>query len=212
MQFISMKKKLFFIIVTAIAVSITFTACNSKGSQSSSDSGTEENAQSYDLDLLKKQYTQQRIDAALKRNIAVQNTVRPSDASTFGAKKAEVKWRAFEEDLSIDNLIREVGIVTVVHYEKGVEIIKDGTSWYYDGINYEKSNLMHVSAALAILDQPRWEPTYVQFSGTSLYCKFIYPEGHDEEESFFLFAFVLRSVDVNGIGDMLSYPDAIKEY
>lgn len=197
---------------------MTLAACSSGNGKSSLISGAETttvdvDGQSYEVNKdIVARYTDTQISAALRRNAAAQ--ARPTDASSFGAKKAEVKWRAFDYDIRKADFISEVGVVTVVHYEHGLEIIKDGTSWFYDGYQYEKVNIMNVAAAPAILDSPRWEPVDIRFNVSSWILEYTYPEGHagTGSETISLNSFDLKKVNVNGIGDMLSYPDAIKEY
>lgn len=147
-------------IIGAIALVMTFTAC-----LNNSKSYIVVDGKSYSVDkFLLEHYTETHVKQALRRADAQVNVVRPTDASSFGAKKAEVTWYAYEEDLKADLFVNKVGTVTVVHYENGIEIIKDGNTWFYDGFEFREGNMRSITASIAILDRPRWEPTRITFT------------------------------------------------
>lgn len=147
-------------IIGAIALVMTFTAC-----LNNSKSYIVVDGKSYSVDkFLLEHYTETHVKQALKRADAQVNVVRPTDASSFGAKKAEVTWYAYEEDLKADKFVNKVGTVKVVHYENGIEIIKDGNTWFYDGFEFREGNMRSITASIAILDRPRWEPTRITFT------------------------------------------------
>lgn len=167
-------------IIGAIALILTFTAC-----LNSSKSSIVVDGKSYNVDkFLLEHYTETHVKQALKRGDAQINVVRPTDASTFGAKKAEVTWYAYEEDLKADLFVNKVGTVTVVHYENGLEIIKDGNSWFYDGFEFSEPNMWRISASIAILDRTRWEPTRIIFSDTGVDFKYLYMKDYNGWENW----------------------------
>lgn len=180
-----MNKKLFLSIIGAIALVMTFTACSSNSKGSFLNTTTiDVDGKSYSVDKsILEHCTETHVKQALKRADAQKDVVRPTDASTFGAKKAEVEWCAFEEDLKADKFAKKVGTVTVVHYEDGLEIIKDGQSWFYDGFSYREENIRSISASLAILDSPRWEPTKIKFS-EGLDYKYLYLKNYNGWETW----------------------------
>lgn len=200
-----MKKKNFLSIIGAIALVMTFTACLKSGTTT-----VEVDGKSYSVDtFVVAHYTETQVGEALKRAEAQKNIVRPTDASSFGAKKAEVCWVAFDNDLKYGLTIhtRKVGTVFVVHYEKGLEIIKDGQHWFYDGFPWEGEwKMWRTTASIAILDRPRWEPTDILFTDIGVQFEYLYTKNFNEWESW-----IMNSVarDYYGIKDeddiILSY-------
>lgn len=150
-------KKLFLSIFGAIALMITCTACSD-----SKTTWVKVNGKMYSVDtFVVNHLTPEGVERAIIRAEALKDVIRPSDASSFGAKKAEVIWYAFEEDMKADLFVRKAGTVTVVHYESGIEIIKDGKSWFYDGFEYDICNLRYITACIENLERSRWEPAGV---------------------------------------------------
>lgn len=142
------------------------------------------------------QYGEIRVKLALQRDRRYSQENLPVNASNFGPKKAEFNWRAFVYDLrTLNNRLekgelvvsnwKEVGIVTVVHYEKGLEIIKDGQHWYYDGYDYDEDNIHRYSGGLSKLHSPRWEPVKVGDNGWKF--EYDYPKDNNclEIEHFY---------------------------
>ena len=201
-----MKKSIFLSIAAAIVVAMTFGSCNN------STKSVKVGGQSYNVDtFVVAHHLESRVEEALLRDNFMQNKVLPTDASSFGEKKAEVCWRAFVEDVQNWNFVQEVGKVTVVHYENGLEIVKDGRSWFYDGFPYEEANLLHISGGLSILHQPRWEPVELDFIGSGLQFKYIYPQ-NSSSETFYILSQALDNLDINRIGQVLASANAIKRY
>lgn len=193
-----MNKKVLLSIIGAIALVMTFGSCKGNSQSSNSEEGPGK-VDSY----VETHYSEIQVKEALQRDIEVQRVIRPTDASNFGVKKAEVQWRAFEEDMQVRHFVREVGKVTVIHYEHGLEIIKDGQHWFYDGFQYDDHNISSISAGMAILHRPRWEPVCARFSGADLLFEYLYPIGHTSIESSFIAESDLYELGINGIGDII---------
>ncbi len=193
-----MNKKVLLSIIGAIALVMTFGSCKGNSQSSNSEEGPGK-VDSY----VETHYPETQVKKALQRDIEVQRVIRPTDASNFGVKKAEVQWRAFEKDMQVRHFVREVGKVTVIHYEHGLEIIKDGQSWYYDGFEYDEYNISSISAGIAILHRPRWEPVLVRFSGSDLLFEYLYPIGHTSIESFMISESDLYELGINYITDVV---------
>ena len=198
------------LLAVAAVLTLAFGSCSgkSKSPLSMLESSTEKfevDGQSFDVDTaIANHYIEDRIIGALKRKIAQKNKVLPTDASTFGKKIGEVHWRAFEDDMKDENLVREVGEVTVVHYEKGLEIIKDGKSWFYDVYKYDKAHqFIHITAGISILDRERWEPVYLSTTLNNCYMfEYMYPEDCYGVEFYSFIPSMLRTINVNNISDM----------
>ena len=186
-------------IIGAIALVMTFTACSNNSKSSIVVDGK---SYSVDKDILEHN-TETHVKQALKRADAQINVVRPTDASTFGAKKAEVKWRAFEYDLKADNFTKEVGTVTVIHYENGLEIIKDGNSWFYDGFEFEEWKMWRITASIAILDKPRWEPTDITFTDCGVEFEYLYLKNYNGWERWIMVSFAREKFGIKDEDDMI---------
>lgn len=199
-----MDKKLILSIVVAIASTMTFSSCNGNSKSSNSGEGPGK-VDSY----AETHYSESQIKEAIQRDIDVQNFIRPTDASSFGEKKAEVKWRAFEKDMKEKIFVKEKGEVIIIHYEHGLEIIKDGQHWFYDGFEYDDYNISSISAGIAILHRPRWEPVCARFSGADLLFEYLYPIGHKTIETFFIAETILEILNINRIGDIIL---SVKKY
>lgn len=171
-----MRKNVFLIIIGTIALVFELSSCNFATKRMNVD------GVSQDIDtFVINHYHKNRIEKALQRDAAMNNVVFPTDARYLGVKKAEVTWRAFDEDFH--HIYRDLGVVTVVHYEHGLEIKKDGQSWYYDGIEYNEDNLTDISAALSILHRPQWEPALIGYKFNHYTYEFLYPLGNTVSET-----------------------------
>lgn len=179
---------------------MTFSSCSNNSKSSIVVDG-----KSYSVDkFLLEHYTETHVKEALKRADAQVNVVRPTDASSFGAKKAEVTWYAYEEDLKADLFVKKVGTVTVVHYEKGIEIIKDGNSWFYDGFEFREWNMWSITASIAILDRPRWEPTRIKFT-EGVDFKYLYMKDYNGlSESWGMTSIAREKLGIKDKDDMIS--------
>ena len=193
-----MKKNLFLSIIGAIALVMTFGSCKGNSQSSNSEEGPGK-VDSY----VETHYPETQVKKALQRDIEVQRVIRPTDASNFGVKKAEVKWRALEKDMEAENFVKEEGEVVIIHYEHGLEIIKDGQHWFYDGFQYDDHNISSISAGMAILHRPRWEPVCARFSGADLLFEYLYPVGHANIERFIISESKLYKVNINRISDII---------
>ena len=146
-------------------------------------------------------YSKIRINQAIERNDYVQSVNRPSNSSSFGNKKAEVRWRVFSEDQKASRLYKIEGEATVVHYEHGIEIIKDGNSWFYDGFEYNEDNLTDISAAKSIFNE--WEPVKIGYNGSDLAYTFLYPRHYHGFEEYFIMQSDLKDIHINLYTDAL---------
>jgi hypothetical protein len=201
-----MKKTILLNIAATITLAMILSSCNR------STKSVTVNGKSYEVDtFVVNHYDEIRIQDALKRDAFVQQIIRPTNSSSFGQKKAEVHWRAFDENTKSLDFAEEVGEVTVVHYEHGLEIIKDGQSWYYDGFEYDDYNLLLISAGMAILHRPRWEPVKIDFP-SALRGRYLYPTNQEWDEYFSVYNYVLYKWNINRISDALVYPNPIKKY
>ena len=201
-----MSKKLFLSIVGAIVLAMTFTACSTNNGKGSFLNTTtiDVDGKSYSVDKsILEHYTETHVKQALKRADVQKDIMRPADASTFGAKKAEVEWCAFEEDLKADKFAKKVGTVTVVHYEDGLEIIKDGQSWFYDGFSYREENIRSISASLAILDSPRWEPAKIKLTDLGVEYEYLYLKNYNGWERWIMVSYAREYFGIRDKDDII---------
>lgn len=142
-------------------------------------------------------YYKHQIQKAIDREDVVSKVVRPTDASSFGKKKAKVVNRAFNAN------VEECGTVTIIFYEKGLEIVKDGQSWFYDGENlienplrdsYEYGKrypdihyIRDFGAAESVLHPGIWEPILKNYLITNDWeCKYAYTGEYTGNDSFYI--------------------------
>lgn len=153
--------------------------------------------------------TMQQIHGALLREAYLGDVQRPVDASSFGKKTAELEWRAFKnptKDESNPGSLKltpiPAGTVTVIHYERGLEVKKDGKSWFYsadwlyegnkfgdtpqDVFNFwekEERTEPQISAVESILHPGVWEPATVFISDIVEEITFVlrYGSGYPEK-------------------------------
>lgn len=151
-----------------------------------------------------KHYNKVYIDGALVREAYICKTTKPLSASSFGKKKAEQVWRAIRINAS------EVGTVTVVYYEKGVEIIKDGQHWFYDGFQFTERYLRILSASESVLHPGVWEPVYaeIDYQGTFTFT-FAYTGGCPDKEFIAFFDYQRQDLGITKIKDLII---STKEY
>lgn len=104
-------------------------------------------------------FTEKDIKIAWRRykHLRDNNIKPPTDASEFGLKLFELYWKA------VDRNFEAIGLVTVVHYERGVEVIKDGKSWFYDFKNFVmvSPRLFEFYAMESVMHPGVWEPVVV---------------------------------------------------
>lgn len=202
-----MKKTLFLSIIGAIAIVMNFISCN----QAKKNLVVNGITNSVDTFVVN-HYSEHRIEGAISRDVATRDIIFPTDASSFGQKKAEVRWRAFDEDMQAVGHVREVGKVIVVHYEHGLEIIKDGQSWFYDGFEYDEDNLIDITAGISVLHRPRWEPVTFSYKGSLLVFEYSYPIQCQGQEWFSIGEDMRYDLNISNRGDVLDNPHAIKKY
>ncbi len=193
-----MKKLLYFAgLVMAAAVVWVLQSCSGKSPSSTGSAGDE----TVEITIMDGHYTVnrytaetysgiQQIRGALMREQNLEGVAQPTDASTFGKKTAEFEWKAFKNptkdknDRSVlDKTPVSAGTVKVIHYEKGIEVVKDGKSWFYDAAHLYSANNIgdtpeeiftfwaqkerqdpKISASESILHPGVWEPVVVSFS------------------------------------------------
>lgn len=132
-------------------------------------------------------FTESDIKLAWDRyNYLQENNIKPpKDASEFGLKLFELYWKA------VDRNCKVIGLVTVVHYEKGVEVVKDGKSWFYDFKNFVmvSPRRFEFYAMESVMQPGVWEPVV---AGTDVISG----------KNFFVFDYSYTGI-VNGeIGEM----------
>ncbi len=192
-----MNKKLFFSLIGAIALVMALGSCNGKTKLV--------NANGYACEVdtfVLNHYSDFRIKQAIERDNYVQSVTLPTNAGSFGQKKAEARWRVFDEDQKAPRRYKVEGEATVNHYEHGLEIVKDGTSWFYDGFEYNEDNLTDISAGRSILHN-RWEPVKIGYNGSDLAYRFLYPRNYHGYEEFFIMASDLKDLKISTTTDAL---------
>ncbi|MBR2457669.1 MAG: hypothetical protein IKB31_11100 [Bacteroidaceae bacterium] len=103
-------------------------------------------------------FTLDDIERALDRESVVKNLKRPKNASDFGKKKYEIEWKA------LDRQLNQHGTVLVIHYEKGIEVNKDGKAWFYDFDKFKcvEPEYIDFIAVESVMHPGVWEPASVE--------------------------------------------------
>jgi len=111
-------------------------------------------------------------------------------------------WKAFTPEKKFD------GEVTVIYYEKGVEIVKNGKSWYYDyaHMSYIGEKIL-ITGTASVLYPGVWEPAVVSFA-QGLYSReieywYIYDCGYKDRETFYMFDFQQEKLGIKRLSDLI---------
>lgn len=202
-----MKKLL---LVTGLVMAAVLIACGNAGATSptttSGDGSTKIvkiNGKSVEVDAYTAEnFTPTKIGEAIAREKFTSQLPKIASAAAFGKKRAEVIWRAIVPHIFTTDL----GTVCVTYYDKGVQITKDGKSWFYGNINYEGlSTLYHVAATESVLHRGVWEPVYVETaSGNNpdFRYHFLHKGKCKEDHWVLLLAFDREEFGINSISDL----------
>ena len=141
------------------------------------------------------------INEALKRDKYVQKVTKPSSAKDFGRRLSEITWKAVKPDKKV------AGEVTILLYERGLEVVKDGKSWFYDfaNISYDGDKNL-ITATESILYPGVWEPAAVSINtagGDDIQYWYIYDCGCEEKERFYLSKYDRRKLQIKTIPDLI---------
>ena len=150
-------------------------------------------------------YDEGEIAEALVREKFTSKLPKIANASSFGKKKAEVVWRTFAPHNEVGTMLMEYGQATVVHYEKGIEINRDGKSWYYGDISYDgASSIFHITAVESVLHPGIWEPARAElaFGGSDLEFHFLYKGDCREDHWILFYDFQQKKYGINSNADM----------
>jgi hypothetical protein len=147
-------------------------------------------------------YGENKIYDALQRDEFVKKVSKPKDAKNFGKKLSLTIWKAFTPEDIFD------GEVSVVYYEKGVEIVKNGKSWYYDYAHMSyigEKNL--ITGTASVLYPGVWEPAVVSFA-QGLYSReieywYIYDCGYKDRETFYMFDLQQEKLGIKRLSDLI---------
>ena len=138
---------------------------------------------SYQLDAdVAEKYSTYYLEKALKREEYIKNLKEPTNASSFGRKLQEEVWVVFHSDTQ-----KEIaGRATVILYEKGIEISKDGKTWYYSLDHCrDLPKFFNLSAMESRLHPGVWEPAFVEADPTgTLTYRNIYTNKASVRETF----------------------------
>lgn len=125
------------------------------------------------------------VEAAIQRRPYLEKIKQPTSAASFGKKMKETVWRAFRyERKGIFFEMFEAGKVTVICYQKGIEVIYNGQSWFYEQKYFTEHMLVEdyydttITASESILHPGVWEPAHAEVSiGNDIYMEYIYDGG-----------------------------------
>ncbi len=146
-------------------------------------------------------YGEKKIYKAMQRDEYVKKVSKPKSTAGFGRKLSRTVWKAYApRDIFI-------GEVIVTCYEKGVEVNKDGKSWFYDfaHMSYKKDKAL-ISATESVLYPGVWEPVAVSVNkvgSPGFKFLYIYDCGSPETEEFYMFGYEQKKFNTYKIEDLI---------
>ncbi len=146
-------------------------------------------------------YGEKKIYKAMQRDEYVKKVPKPKNAQNFGKKMSKTIWKAYAPR----NIF--IGEVVVICYEKGVEVNKDGNSWFYDfdHMSYEGDKAA-ITATESVLHPGVWEPAAVTINtvgGSDLKFQYLYDCGCPEEESFYMFGYEQKKFNTYKVENLI---------
>lgn len=185
------------VLLAGLVMAAAVCSCTSKGKTSLEINGKTVRVDTFTAN----HYTKFEIGAALARDSVVRKVKKPTSAADFGKKKYAIEWKAVNHKLEAN------GTVTVIHYEKGVEIVKDGKSWFYDFANFRDDDCQNGcwSAAESVLYPGVWEPTGIIVSSIAknLIFSYMYTCKSDKYEVFGFFPYEYEEKNISSIEDLI---------
>lgn len=146
-------------------------------------------------------YGEKKIYKAMQRDEYVKKVSKPKSAKEFGKKLSQTVWKAYAPRGIM------IGEVVVVCYEKGVEVDKDGKSWFYDFAHMSyKGDKAAISATESVLHPGVWEPVGVSINtvgGSDIEFQYLYDCGCPEEEVFYMFDYKQKKFNTYKIQDLI---------
>jgi len=146
-------------------------------------------------------YGEKKIYKAMQRDEYVKKVSKPKSAAGFGKKLSQTVWKAYAPR----NIF--IGEVVVTYYEKGVEVDKDGNSWFYDFAHMSyQGDKAAITATESVLHPGVWEPAVVSIStigGSDIKFQYLYDCGCPETEIFYMFDYEQKKFNTYKIQDLI---------
>lgn len=185
-------RKMLFLLACLVMVSVM--ACSSSDRKKTAEVwGEKVRVDTFSLS----HYHPRTIHIALERDKYVSKVSKPKSASSFGKKLSETVWKAVMEDKTF------AGEITIVRYEKGLEVIKDGQSWFYDFEHMSCGSKALFSAAEVILSPGEWEPVVVSQSDQDICFRYAYDCGWPDTQEFYMWDYEQKKFGIKGIDDLI---------
>ena len=148
-----------------------------------------------------KNYGEKKIYKAMQRDEYVKKVSKPKSAAGFGKKLSQTVWKAYAPR----NIF--IGEVVVTYYEKGVEVNKDGKSWFYDFAHMSyQGDKAAITATESVLHPGVWEPAVVTINtvgSQGFKFQYIYDCGCPETEIFYMFDYKQKEFNTYKIEDLI---------
>lgn len=203
-------KKILVLMGMVMASIALMSSCSSKPNSDTHPVAQDTEMSTIDADVTKN-YSKADIEKAQIREEIIKDFDKPNNASTFGKKICQSQKRLFTFTLSG---IKEVGVATLIVYQKGIEIDKDGKSWFYDFANsterFQQVDYpeLNYTAVQSILHKDVWEPAYISSdlgTGTpSFYLRPIYgnfAKDEAQQEIFIFWNYAQGELNVTNTAD-----------
>ena len=184
-------KKLLYFAGLVMATALSCVSCSNKSekvtvSQSSPTTDFKtESGETVELDsFVVNHYNHLSINEALAREQFVSKVQKKQNAADFGKKRFVIKAKTLSQyDVPVGTKGTPNGEVSVIHYQKGVEVVRDGKSWFYDfaHFRFDDADTREYIAAESVLHPGVWEPVE---TGWGFYhdieLRFVYTCGYED--------------------------------
>ncbi len=174
-----------------MAAALSCVSCSNKSekvtvSQSSPTTDFKtESGETVELDsFVVNHYNHLSINEALAREQFVSKVQKKQNAADFGKKRFVIKAKTLSQyDVPVGTKGTPNGEVSVIHYQKGVEVVRDGKSWFYDfaHFRFDDADTREYIAAESVLHPGVWEPVE---TGWGFYhnieLRFVYTCGYED--------------------------------
>lgn len=184
-------KKLLYFAGLVMATALSCVSCSNKSekvtvSQSSPTTDFKtESGETVELDsFVVNHYNHLCINEALAREQFVSKVQKKQNAADFGKKRFVIKAKTLSQyDVPVGTKGTPNGEVSVIHYQKGVEVVRDGKSWFYDfaHFRFDDADTREYIAAESVLHPGVWEPVE---TGWGFYhdieLRFVYTCGYED--------------------------------
>lgn len=184
-------KKLLYFAGLVVAAALSCVGCSNKNEKvtmsqlSPTTTFKTESGETVELDsFVVNHYDHVSINNALAREQYVSKVQKKQNAADFGKKRFVIKAKTLSQyDFPVGTKGTPNGEVSVIHYQKGVEVVRDGKSWFYDfaHFRFDDADTREYIAAESVLHPGVWEPVETGWGFFhDIELRFVYSCGYED--------------------------------